>query len=95
MIAIDNSFSLECIDQLIELGCSVNAQDNDGYTALHTSALLESEAMFKKLLQHGADPKIKDNEGMDVEQLCKENGYKNLWEMINADGQLATSMSVS
>ena len=51
--------------------------------------------MFKKLLQHGADPKIKDNEGTDVEQLCKENGYKNLWEMINAEGQLATSMSVS
>ena len=94
MIAIDNSFSLGCIDQLIELGCDVNAKDNDGYTPLHTSALLESEEMFKKLLSHGADPKIKDNEGVDVEELVKD-GYKNLWEIINSSSHIATSLTAS
>ena len=94
MIAIDNSFSLGCIDQLIELGCDVNAKDNDGYTPLHTSALLESEEMFKKLLSHGADPKIKDNEGIDVEELVKD-GYKNLWEIINSSSHVATSLTAS
>ena len=95
MIAIDNSFSIEIVDQLIQLGCNVNARDNDGSTVLHTSALLESEEVFKKLLEHGADPKIKDNDGIDVEELCKDSGYKNLWQIINSKSHIATSLSAS
>ena len=41
MIAVDNSFKLDTISQLIELGCNVNAQDGDGNTPLHTSVLCE------------------------------------------------------
>ena len=63
MIAVDNSFSLGTISELIDLGCDVNAKDNDGATPLHTSALLENAELFKTLLSKGADVDIEDNDG--------------------------------
>ena len=40
MIAVDNEFSIEAIQTLIDSGCDVNAQNSDGMTSLHMSACL-------------------------------------------------------
>ena len=96
MIAVDNSFSLETISLLIDLGCDVNAKDTDGNTPLHTSALLENESVFKTLLSKGADVDIEDNDGQNVRSLCEEGNNVNLIALIKAnDGQLAESMTMT
>jgi len=46
MIALDNSFSAKTISQLIDLGCDVNARDEDGNTPLHSSVYCENDAAF-------------------------------------------------
>ena len=63
MIAIDNSFSLSTISQLIELGCDVNAQDVDGNTPLHSSMYIDNQPAFEILLSQGARVDVEDNEG--------------------------------
>ena len=83
MIAIDYSFSQETIQKLIDLGCDVNAKDVDGNTPMHTAAYTENFEAFKCLLDNGADPLIKDNEGLSVKELCLDEGlaeYRQLLE---------------
>ena len=63
MIAVDNSFSLATISQLIDLGCDINAKDVDGNTALHSSMYFDNEPAFEILLSRGAKADIEDNEG--------------------------------
>jgi len=35
--------------------------------------MLEDEKLFKLLLSLGADPTIKDNDGMSVEDICRDD----------------------
>ena len=75
MFAIDENFSQETIHKLIELGCDVNAVNNeDGMTCLHQAVLIEQLEIFKLLLSMGAKHNIADNDGETVEQLCKDSG---------------------
>ena len=60
MFAVDNSFSSDTISELIQLGCDVNAQGEDGMTALHTSIWCDNKETFKLLLKNGADIYLKD-----------------------------------
>ena len=60
MFAVDNSFSSDTISELIQLGCDVNAQGEDGITALHTSIWCDNKETFKLLLKNGADIDLKD-----------------------------------
>jgi ankyrin repeat protein len=53
---------------LIEAGCDVNAQNNDGMTCLLSAMWVEDEDIFKELIFHGADPSISDDEGTVYEQ---------------------------
>ena len=58
MLAIDCSMSVETIGKLIDLGCQINAQADDGMTPLHKAYILENLETFKYLLSRGADPDI-------------------------------------
>ncbi len=42
---------------------NINAVDNQGHTILHKNEVLADDNLAKKLLHHGADPTITDNDG--------------------------------
>lgn len=62
----------------------INQKDNEGYTPLHDSVLLGDHKITKMLIENGADPKIKTEEGLNALELCIEydNNLKNSEEKI-------------
>ena len=46
---------------LIENGAKINAQDYDGYTALHRAVLYDDVGMVRVLLKHGASPNTRQD----------------------------------
>jgi ankyrin repeat protein len=46
MVAIDCNFSISAIKKLLEAGCKVNAQGDDGMTPLHKAFYLENLETF-------------------------------------------------
>ena len=54
----------DIVDFLLKLGVDVNAQDNDGLSALHLGAIHGiTEVLKKKLIQYGANIDIQDKWG--------------------------------
>ena len=80
MLAVDCEFSIKTLKYLIDHGCDVNAQEENGRTALHYALDLENKEMIKSLIELGADVNIKDNEGSSVK---KEMGDEELNHLIN------------
>ncbi len=72
------------ISKLITKGCSVNAQDISGQTALHHCLLCDPEreealhAHVSILLQSGADPNIQDVEGVNALHLAVQSSSVNM-----------------
>lgn len=54
-------FKKEVVDYLIKRGADVNLRQKDGTTALWHAAKLGDDDIVEILLDHGADPKIPDN----------------------------------
>lgn len=54
---------IKIVQYLIDVGCEVNLQDEDGQTPLHYAATCEHEDIVKLLLKSGADQTIKDTDG--------------------------------
>lgn len=73
MFAVDSEFSDETVKALIDLGCDVNAQNEDGMTSLHLSAHLKRSKTFKILLERGANPSIEDVDGDTGHTLALED----------------------
>lgn len=62
---------------LLKFGASINIQDDDGWTALHYAAKRKAYKFIEFLLDHGADPTIKNAAGkMPIDccgdQRCRE-----------------------
>ena len=73
MVAVDNNFSLECLEKMIELGCDVNSQNTqDEMTCLHSAYELGLKDVFEMLLRKGANPELQA-EGESVYELCKQS----------------------
>jgi len=51
---------------LISQGANVNAQDIDGNTPLHYAAKMSHERITGALMLAGADPHMKNNEGLSA-----------------------------
>ena len=65
-ISQDNKQSFDLtnvMDYLINSGADKDAQDDNQMTALHFASLVRNEIATAKLLEHGANPNIKDNSG--------------------------------
>lgn len=60
------------LNEMIKNGLSVNNQLDSGRTLLNESVLWENEEIFKNLLALGADPKIKDQTGVDTLEMCAD-----------------------
>lgn len=65
---------MRVLDLLIDKGgYDINAVDKDGQSPLHYAAEQSSYAVVKKLLDLGADPRIRDNKGRTALQLSAHN----------------------
>lgn len=71
---------------LLRRGCPVNAQDVNGYTALHFAALLGSLLTTRVLLEHGASPYIHSLDSLQPIDVARRS------EMIDTENVLAEHM---
>lgn len=58
--------NIEAIQKLLDEGCLIDDQDENGFTALHHAAKCGHRASVELLLSHGADCTIKDFSGQDA-----------------------------
>ncbi len=79
------TFDERMIRRLLDAGVDVNAQADNGETALHCAAAspFHTElAMLRSLLQHGADPTIRDANGRTALEVASQSAVANLRELI-------------
>ncbi|XP_058123704.1 uncharacterized protein LOC131281910 [Anopheles ziemanni] len=64
-----------CVDLHLANGYGLNAQNQEGFTALHISAQTGAEAIFRHLLGAGADPSITSANGQSIlhTAICNQN----------------------
>ena len=62
--------------------CDVNHQNYAGQTALMMASLFGREEIIKLLLEHGANPDIKDNQGNTSLKLAEAQGLSRVVEII-------------
>ena len=69
------------VDQILELGANPNAQDEEGKTPLHYAAAGSADCMeiVSSLLNHKADPQIKDNDGHIPADLWQNGGILHIF----------------
>jgi len=97
MFAVQYNFSHTVISELIEIGCDVNAVDNDGCSCLHHSVYCNENdsSTFKLLISKGADPELADNDGETGRSIANENPkYKNAFDIVEGQ-ELAISLTKS
>jgi ankyrin repeat protein len=72
---------------LLGAKADVNAQNNEGYTALHFAARGASESFVELLLAHGADITVRDNEGNTAGDLAHQKGHTWVLKLIEKHTQ--------
>jgi ankyrin repeat protein len=66
------------VDALIKAKSPLDAQDPEGFTALHLAAMAFSTISVRKLLDAGADPLLKDNTGKTARDHAFSSGPNDL-----------------
>lgn len=72
---------------LLGAKADVNAQNNDGHTALHLAARGASESFVELLLAHGADITVRDNDGHTAGDLAFHKGHTWVLKLIEKHTQ--------
>jgi ankyrin repeat protein len=71
----DQAKAVELARVVLDAGADPNAKQHVGYTALHEAAVKGNEALIALLLSHGADPKIRNDEGTSAADLARNNKH--------------------
>lgn len=82
-----SSFGPELLKILAPYKPNLNPVEENGYTPVHLCAIYGQPENLKSLLEMGADPKIKDEEGQDlatlITELNKSGDYSSLAKVLN------------
>jgi ankyrin repeat protein len=66
---------IEIVRMLLDKGADANARSESGSTPLHTVAFTGDRESLDLLLEHGADPAIKNREGKTAADIARERGH--------------------
>ena len=69
----NESHQVQTIHLLLDAGAKITAQDKNGASALHRAVRTRCSAAVKFLLEHGADPKLKNKPGSTPFHLAVQN----------------------
>jgi len=69
------AYRLRNLNVLLQNGADVNTKNNRGLSALHYAARLGVPSVNKLLLEAGANPTAKTNDGKTPADMAKEAGY--------------------
>lgn len=74
---------LETVVALLET-CDVNAESNIGMTPLHWACVTGNREIAELLLQHGADPSLRDEclDGMTAADMAASLGYTDIGDLV-------------
>uniref|UniRef100_A0A8C4WVE6 Uncharacterized protein n=1 Tax=Eptatretus burgeri TaxID=7764 RepID=A0A8C4WVE6_EPTBU len=70
------------IKVLLASGCSVNVQNNNGFTPLHLAAMYGSFNFTQFLLNEGADPCITNMDGLEPADLALHAGHLKIQKIL-------------
>jgi uncharacterized protein len=76
---------MEEIAALVSAGANVNAPGENGNTPLHEAVGQASKAVAVYLLQHGADPSMKNDDGQSSIDIAHLMGRGELAKLLSAD----------
>ncbi|CAD8203286.1 unnamed protein product [Paramecium octaurelia] len=60
----------------------LDVKDLEGLTALHLATMSGNSRIVKKLLLHGANRQIKNNEGQTPADIAKSNSFQSIYKML-------------
>jgi ankyrin repeat protein len=69
---------------LVDAGADVNAPQQLGFTPLHEAALNGNETLVALLLDHGADPRARNDDGNDAADHAERGGHPDLAARLRA-----------
>ncbi|CAK59529.1 unnamed protein product (macronuclear) [Paramecium tetraurelia] len=70
------NYLLSFTDQFLDI------KDLEGLTALHLATMSGNSRIVKKLLLHGANRNIKNNEGQTAADIAKSNSFQSIYKML-------------
>ena len=74
----------ECVRLLLAAGANANTQQVQGATPLHTAAHLGDTATVDALLAHGADARLRSDDGKSAADFAREGGHLELARRLEA-----------
>ena len=74
----------ECVRLLLAAGANANTQQVQGATPLHTAAHLGDTATVDALLAHGADARLRSDDGKSAADYAREGGHLELARRLEA-----------
>jgi ankyrin repeat protein len=78
------SGSAETSRLLLEAGAPLDAQQTGGFTPLHEAALNADVPLIDVLLEHGADPGVRSDDGNSAADIARENGHDDIAARLEA-----------
>ena len=73
-----------CVRLLLERGADSNNRQEHGYTPLHTAAHMGDTATVEALLAHGADAKLRSDDGKSAADYARAGGHEELARRLEA-----------
>eukprot|EP00435_Cladocopium_sp_Y103_P049180 s952_g14.t1 len=67
---------------LLDANANVAAADSEGDTALHVANRSHCFSFVRLLVEHRASPCIKNNIGLDAQQIAFDNNHFELWRLL-------------